>query len=196
MNVRDLALRALVTKYVADITAVAIKARRAELAEEMTSGDRVKVTEPDRPDISLGHVLRTDPKGSAAVTDRTAFTSWMNSAYPGRVSTVITLPTDRDLIIKAVEILYDHAPQLLSETLTVEPWAESEVLKCTERAKESCGPGGELDIPGITYRPPGDGVVTVKLSDDAPAAIERLWREGRIDLQSGQVRALEESNRP
>jgi hypothetical protein len=194
MTARDLALRALVTKHVADIAAIAIKTSRAELADEMVNGDRINVTDPDDRGVDLGHVLRTKPRGTAVITDRVAFTTWMAATYPGRVQAVITLPTDSDRITAAVEVLYEHARYLLSEALVIEKWAENEVLKCTERAKEPCGPGGELDVPGIAYEPPGAGVVTVKLSDDAPAAIERLWREGRIDLQSGQVLELEESD--
>jgi hypothetical protein len=194
VNARNLALHALVTKHVADLAATAIKTRRAELADEMANGDRVNVTDPDNREIDLGHVLRTKPRGIAVITNRDAFTTWMATTYPGRVQAVITLPTDSDRIAAAVEVLYEHARHLLSEDLVVEKWAENEVLRCTERAKEPCGPGGELGVPGVTYQPPGDGVVTVKLSDDAPAVIERLWRNGRIDLRSGQVLELETSD--
>jgi hypothetical protein len=188
VSARDLALRALVVKYVADVATAAIKERRAALADELANGDQVNVTAPDHADLDLGYVLRTKPKGSAIVTDRHAFAKWMTTNYPERVQDVTTIPTTN--LGEAITILREHAPYVLVEVATVMDWAEAEVLKVTERAKEPCGPGGELDIPGIGYIPPGSGVVMVKLSDDGPAAIERLWREGRIDLTSGEVLAL------
>jgi hypothetical protein len=188
VSARDLALRALVVKYVADVATAAIKDRRAALADELANGDRVSVTAPDQPDLDLGCVLRTKPKGSAAVTDRHAFAKWMVTNYPERVQDVTAISTAH--LGEAIQILREHAPYVLVEVATVTDWAEAEVLKVTERAKEPCGPGGELDVPGIGYVPPGPGVVTVRLSEDGPAAIEQLWREGRIDLISGEVLAL------
>jgi hypothetical protein len=194
MTTRDLALRALVVKHIADITAAAIKQHRTELAGEMTNGDRINVTDPTSPDVDLGHVLRTKPRGNVLVTDRDAFVKWMGVNYPDRVQVVITLP-QRNLG-EAIEVLYQHAPHLIEETPTVLSWAENEVLVCTERAKEPCGPGGELDIPGVTYEPPRPGAITIKLSEDAPAAIERMWRQGRINLHTGEIRALPAGDSP
>jgi hypothetical protein len=188
VSARDLALRALIVKYVADVATVAFKERRAALADELANGDRVSVAAPDHPDLDLGHVLRTQPKGSAVVTDPYAFAKWMATNYPERVQDVTTIPTTN--LVEAILILREHAPYVLVDIATVMDWAEAEVLKLTVRAKEPCGPGGELDIPGIGYEPPGPGVVTVRLSNDGPAAIERLWREGRIDITSGEVLAL------
>lgn len=188
MSARDLALRALVTKHVADIATAAIKARRAELGDEMASGDRIGVTAPDEPELEVGMVYRTKPTGTATVTDRAAFTNWMASNYPDRVQVISSI--ERRWMGEAIKALADVAEHLITETPVVEPWAESEVLKLTEKARQACGPGGETDIPGVTYEPPKPGVVTVKLSDDGPAVIEQLWREGRIDLQSGEVLAL------
>lgn len=185
---RDLAARALVTKCVADVAADAIRARRTELADALTNGDRIQVSAPDDPELDLGMVLRTKPKGSASITDQAAFTAWMAAAYPDRVERAATVVDPA----AAIEVLSEHAPHLVALTAVVAPWAESEVLTCTTRAKEPCGPGGELDVPGVTYEPPRPGVVTVKLSEDGPAVIEQLWREGRIDLTSGEVRALPE----
>jgi hypothetical protein len=140
---------------------------------------------PLHPDLDLGHVLRTKSKGSAVVTDRHAFTKWMATNYLERVQDVTTISTAN--LGEAIQILREHTPHVLVKVATVTDWAEAEVLKVTERAKEPCGPGGELDIPGIGYVPPGPGAVTVRLSNDGPAAIDQLWREGRIDLTSGEV---------
>ena len=187
MSARDLALQALIVKHVCDVTTAAIKERRAALADEMTNGDRVGVTAPGEPDVEIGLVYRTKPKPTAAVTDRAAFTAWMSQHYPDNVESAARLTGDWSEIFAVLE---RHAPHLLDRYTAVRDWAEEEVLHLTVRAKQACGPGGELDIPGVAYEPPGPGTVTVKLSEDGPAVIEQLWREGRIDLRTGEVLAL------
>lgn len=187
MSTRDLALRALIVRHIADYTASAIKARRAELSDEMADGDRIAVTATDAPDLKLGQVWRTEPKGTASVTDRPGFTEWMAEHYPDGVDTALQVAEGR--WEEAVGVLRLHAPHLLVPHMLVKRWAENEVLELTKRAKQACGPGGELDIPGVAYEPPGPGVVTVKLSDDGPALIEEMWRAGRIELD-GTVKEL------
>jgi len=186
-DTRDLATSALIVKCIADFTADAIKARRHDLAEAMANGDRVSVVAPGHPDLNLGKVWRTEPKGTAAVTDALAFTDWMIEHYPDRVIGEYQIVEGH--WNEVVAVLLEHAPHLLREHRQVVGWAENEVLRMTEQARQACGPGGECDVPGVAYEPPGAGVVTVTLSEDGPAAIEALWRAGRIDLD-GTVRAL------
>ncbi|HEY2763353.1 MAG TPA: hypothetical protein VGJ13_04985 [Pseudonocardiaceae bacterium] len=186
MSGRDLAMRALIVKCVADIAAKAIKDRRSDLADVMANGDRFNVAAPDAPELNLGKVWRTEPKGTAGLTDASAFTVWMQDNYPDRVTWDARI-TD---LGKAIEVLREYAPELVDEVPLVEPWAEAEVLRLTERSREACGPAGETNVPGVAYEPPGPGAVTVKLSDDGPAVIEQLWREGRIDLTTGEVLAI------
>lgn len=188
MSTRDLALRALVTKCIADLAATAIKARRADLADEIANGDRIGVTSPDDPALKVGMVYRTDPDGKATITNPSLFTDWMRLHYPDRTPTIPTIMDSR--LDEALLVLRQHAPHLLTETPTVLDWAVAEVLKLTEQARRACGPGGELDVPGVEYKPPAPGVVTVKLSEDGPAIVEQLWRAGRIDLTTGEVLAL------
>lgn len=189
MGARDLALRALVTKHLADTVTAATKTLRSDLGAEMANGDRVGITSPDNPELDLGMVYRTKPKGTAGITDTALFTGWMITHYPDRVQETYTI-TERDMGA-AIKVLQEHAPDLVTATPVVMPWAASEVLALTEKARQACGPGGELGIPGVAYQPPASGTVTVRLSDDGPAAIERLWRAGRIDLGTGEVRELE-----
>jgi hypothetical protein len=46
LSARELALRALIVKHVADVATAAIRERRAALADELANGDRVNVTAP------------------------------------------------------------------------------------------------------------------------------------------------------
>ena len=183
VNVRELVARTLIVKHLADVANTAVKQHRRALEEEMVSGDRLSVA-------GIGKIWRTEPSGTARIADRQAFTAWMAEHYPDQVlvETRIAPGWESD----AITVLEQHAPRLLRKATTVCDWAESTVLKLSEQARQPCGPGGETDVPGVAYEPPGPGVVTVKLGDAAPAEIERLWREGRIQLQAGEILALPE----
>jgi hypothetical protein len=190
MNTPDLAVRALIVKVVANLTDAAKDARKKDLEEVMSNGERHYGYDPDNPDVELGYVLRTKPKGSAAVTDREKFTAWMAETYPEQVKTMATI-TD---LAAAVEVLREHAPSLLTMETVVQPWAESAVLLFTIAAKQPCGPSKELDVPGIGYKPPKPGTVTVNPSPGAAAVVADLLSRGRIDLPTGEVLALESSS--
>ena len=183
----ELAVQALVTKYLADVTAQAMKGRRVELQEALANGDRVTGTAPGD-GTELGCVSRSKPSGTGVITDRTAFVAWMAEHYPEHVETVTQIAAGQEA--SALAVLASISPDLVSSTTRVREWAEVEVLRCTERAQHGCGPGGEADIPGVAYQQPGPGTVIVRLASDAPATIERLWREGRIDLTAGTIHAL------
>ena len=189
---RDAAQRALVMKYLAELTAAGVKEQREQLAGLMMNGDRVGVPDPGGTGSELGIVVRSKPQPSAVVVDRVKFAGWMAEHYPGRVHTVVSLPEEN--LEAAIQVLHSSAPELLDEELMVEDWAESEVLACTVRAGEPCGPGGELDVPGVVFQPAGEGTVQVRLGADAPRMIEELWRTGRIDLVSGNVLELPEGD--
>lgn len=187
MNTPDLAVRALIVKTVANLTDAAKDARKKDLEAVMSNGERHYGYDPYDPDVELGYVLRNKTKGSAAVSDRGAFTAWMAATYPDKVKTVATI-TDLNA---AVEVLQKYAPDLVEMVVVVQPWAENEVLLATVSAKEPCGPGKELDVPGITYTAPKPGAVTVNPSPDAPAAVADMLQRGRINLHTGEVLALE-----
>lgn len=193
MTARDHTLPAIIAAVLKKrITAVHEQHRAAMAAEGMVNGEKFVAVDPDYPELVLGEVLRTKPEPTAAIADRPAFTRWMSVAYPDRVRVGLSLPSAN--LAQAIEVLHAHAPHLLDECPMVLDWAEREVLRCTVAARQACGPGGELDVPGVEYRPPAPGVVTVKPSADAPAAIERMWREGRIDITTGELLAIEGGN--
>lgn len=190
MTLRDIARQAIIMAAIATRAAKVKNACRAELADDMVSGDKLVAVDPDHPELVLGEVLRTKPSGTAQIVDRAAFTKWMAATYPEQTTTVPELPEQQRDRERAFRILREHAPELVVDVTTVVPGAESHVLRRTVEAREACGPGGELGIPGVVYVPPGDGEVRVSPSKDALAAIERMWREGRIDLNTGELREI------
>lgn len=187
-DAKGLALQALIVKHVNDVTSKVLKQRREGLTTELGNGDRISVASPDSSETVIGMVYRTKPSGSARVTDKVAFTAWMRENHPLNVEIVHQIATDR--WDEAVKILETFAPDLLTSEPMVSSWAEKEVLELTVRARRPCGPQGELDLPGVLYEPPSGGTVTVRLSEEGPAEIERLWRDGRVDLATGAVREI------
>ena len=186
----DLVLRAVILKYIADASAKLIAKQREVLDETMNEGDRTNVSDPDDPKVRLGYALKTDPKkGRGVVTDVDELTVWMAGHHPDRVHDKTSIADHG----AALRILAEHAPHLLHTETVIADWALSEVLTLTEQARQPCGPEGELDIPGVVYEPPKPGVVSVKVDESAPEVIGRLWREGRINLETGNLLALESS---
>jgi hypothetical protein len=53
------------------------------------------------------------------------------------------------------------------------------VKRATEDAGQPCGPGGELDILGVSLLP---GYLTVRPAADCDAIIDELWRTGQVGL--------------
>ncbi len=186
---RDVAFRALVVKCITDFAQASVVDRRRELSSMLGAGDRVTVRSPDGGG-DVGMVYRTKPKGTARISDKYLFTEWMRKHYPDRVQ--LTQKLDEVDLGEVIQVLVRHAPYLVRNIPVVMPWAENEVLEMTKRSRKPCGPGGEIDVPGVVWDPPGDGVVTVRLSEDGPDVIRRLWREGRVDLESGEVKAVSE----
>lgn len=184
--VRELVLRALVVKHLADTAAVAYRTHKAALADELLNGDHINAADPDSSGVAIGQVYRTKPTGTAVITDRAALTAWMAERYPDRVHAIGSI-TDLDAVLA---VLREHAPHLVETETVITDWAENEVVKLTEEARQPCGPGRELDVPGVVYQPPGLGTVTGKLAEDGPGVIARLWREGRIRMESGEILAL------
>lgn len=95
--------------------------------------------------------------------------------------------------VLATEALLDwveenYPDDVITETVTTRRLTDqflAAVKRSTESAGEPCGPGGELDIPGVSLT---DGYLSMRFSDDADEAIGYLWRNGKlnhiVDVQS------------
>lgn len=183
MSVSDTALRLIALAELKKAVTSADKAARADTG--LGRGDRKTVRHPLDAGVKLGTVTMTDPAKSARVVDDEAFAEWMQRHYPDRCrkETRITGPA-----AQVIEVLRRHAPHLLDEVVEVADWGTAEVLRASEKAGEPCGPGGELDVPGIAVSEQ-TSTVQVRPTADAASAIAELWRSGALDLD-GTVRAL------
>lgn len=101
----------------------------------------------------LAAVTKTEARVTATVVDPDRFAHWCAVHHPTEVQT---------------------------KTVVRSSWVAA-VLDASRRAGEPCGPDGTLDVPGIkvTVGEPG---LSVRLTPEAEATVERLWRDGLIVL--------------
>jgi len=81
----------------------------------------------------------------------------------------------------------ENYPTEVEETIKVRPAFLEMIKKCSEEAGEPCGPGGQLDVPGIRV---GDPFPLVRKAPGADEIIDRLWREQRLQID-GSLKELE-----
>lgn len=187
MNGRDeSALNATIAARIIERASEVKAAGRRNLEDHLRSGDRMTVVS-SLDAIELGMVYRTKPKASAVVSDMPTLVAWHAQHYPERLTTRNEIRDGAH--DEAMAVLTEHAPHLLTSRMVLPDWALGEVRHATVAAKQACGPGGELDMPGVVFEPPGDGSVVVKPGPDADEAIAALWRAGRIG-EDGHLLAL------
>ena len=113
---------------------------------------------PSIGDTRLAAVTKTKPRVTASVTDPVRFAAWCAEHHPTEVQTT---------------------------TVVRDGWVNA-VLGASRTAGEPCAPDGTLDVPGIRVSV-GDPGLTVRLTDEAQDAVERLWRAGQISLDGNVI---------
>ncbi len=196
-------VRLAVAKAIGDAAKGVQDATKAALGGVMDAGDR-KTASHDGRDVGTISYAKASP--SAAVTDREAFTAWARDTYPTEVRVPITV--DADTLMAAFLHLRGDKPDLnlapdqrtaqanrwahafanVMVTITaaqavVSPAWEASILAAVVKAKAPVDPRTGEMIPGVEYRPGGDGLhITARVSDAQREAIAALWQEGKLDL--------------
>lgn len=162
MGLDRLSLRAALLQKLQDRVAKELKSARKELETALgNEGRRLLAVDSYR----LGTASVTKKRARVMATD--ALLDWVQSRYPDDVSEeVITTRTLSDQFIAAVK-------------------------RASESAGEPCGPGGELDIPGVSLV---DGYLSVRFADGADDAISYLWRNGKLNHVVDVQRMLEDTD--
>ncbi|MFC0546899.1 hypothetical protein [Kutzneria chonburiensis] len=174
---KSLALAMVVLKFVADKINPAVRELRAKAGAALDARDRVTALGPGGE--VLGTITKSAPKPVAEVTDVEAFTAWMDAHWPDRVEHGATIvPSMMDTAIAA---LRTYAPHVLRHHQAVLPWALAEVLRTSEAAKQPVGPGGELDVPGVTVTT-ATGTVSTRIDAEALPVLAELLASGKVRL--------------
>jgi hypothetical protein len=179
---KALAMRLVVLKFILDQIVPAQRSLRAQAAQALAPKDRVTAVGPDG--YPLGTITKSRPNPQASITDETGFADWMAAYYPDQVRYEWCI-TDTDA---AMAVLRAHAPELLSRTISVHPWAKSHVLKMSADAGRPVGPNGELNVIGVEVTR-GAGTISVRIEQDAADLIADLITAGRVTLD-GSLREI------
>lgn len=124
---------------------------------------------------ALGSVYREDPDPEWRVVDPTALHAHLRAH--GHEETVYEL--DDALREKVVEVLREHAPELLIERTLVPQEAVEETLTATRKAGEPVDPDGNA-APGVEWVKP-EGRLVVKPDPNAGEVAAAMVRAGSID---------------
>ncbi|SNR44603.1 hypothetical protein SAMN06265360_10664 [Haloechinothrix alba] len=181
---------ALAQAVLSEVAARAYQARdehRAQLRAQLDRGDGITARSPIT-GAKLGKATLTDPKPKAAVSRGEDLDAWILEHYPEYVEQRerIVPGAERD----AMQVLTEHAPHLVETYRQVPQWARDKVVKSSQAAGQPCGPGGEVDVPGVDVTVP-DASLQYRRAEDSTAEIERLVQAGLVDLATGEVRELE-----
>lgn len=172
---KQLALALVALKYAADHITPTQRQLRATAATVLDAKDRVTAVIDG---ATLGTITKAAPKPTVSI-DWEVWGPWMAEHWPSRVERGWVV--DSNHVDTAITVLREHAPELLTTAEHVASWAVSETVKLSEAAGRPVGPGGELDMPGVTVSTP-DGSVSVRIEAGAGEIIAELWRSGRIAL--------------
>jgi hypothetical protein len=143
--------------------------REIGASQYFTPGDRFSILDPVT-GAKVGSASMTDPDLKAEITDRELFTAFMAEEDPDSIA--VTESIDRTRIDEVLDVLREHAPDLLTETTTVRPDHE-------ERALNQAQITGD-PVPGVEVHKPL-GHVSVRLSAAGKELIRRQIADGDID---------------
>lgn len=124
---------------------------------------------------ALGTVLREDPDPEWRVVDPTALHTHLRAH--GHEETVWEI--DDAVREKVVEVLREHAPELLIERTLVPPEAVEETLAASRKAGEPVDPDGNT-VPGVEWVEP-EGRLVVRPDTNAGEVAAAMVRAGSID---------------
>lgn len=189
-DVRELVLQLAVAKAVADQVKLVQDAVKRQLEEAMDPGDR-KSAAINGADVGTVSFAKTSAE--AVVVDAAAFTEWAAETAPDKVSHPLTVDAadvtaaadwlNAGASSQAWNDLLDLARKRLKYPAVVDPYWQRDVLAQCMKAKAAVYvPTGE-EIPGVVYRPGGEGkYVSARMSDEQLERLQTAYVNGELDL--------------
>jgi hypothetical protein len=159
---------------------------RAEADEVMKQGDRRQVYSPDG--THIGAVSKSRPSPRAVVVDRAELTAWLSEHYPDMVETgTVVNASDREI----TQLVFQHAPNLLKRTVSVKREALARLQADAVRLGVPVGPGGEVDMPGLTVEMRDPVVSCLPDPDSGLLAVMEMVHNGRMYLDGTLPKEIE-----
>lgn len=173
----DLALRVAALKVLKDYIEEQYTWARAEAARTLKRGERLVARSP-LDDSKIATIPMSDPKHETTITDETAVTDWYREHYPEMVTSGYKVIGSQ---AEVIAVLFAHAPHLIKRTQALQLEALHELKRSSAALGQPCGPGAELDIPGVKVSLP-DPVLTCRPAEGAFDIIRDLYNQGVLEL--------------
>lgn len=163
---------------------------RAEADTVMKQGDRRQVYSQDG--THIGAVSKSRPSPRAVVVDRAELTAWLSQHYPDMVETgTVVNASDREI----TQLVFQHAPHLLKRTASVKRDALAQLQVDAVRLGVPVGPGGEVDMPGLSVEMRDSVVSCLPDPDSGLLAVMEMVHNGRMYLDGTVPASLPPSAR-
>lgn len=185
----DLALKIAALKVLSDYTMQCYTQARAEGARQLKRGERLVARSP-LDDSKIATIPMSDPKHETTIVDEEALTDWYREHYPEMVTSGYKVIGSQ---AEVIAVLFEHAPHLIKRTVALQLEALHELKRSSSALGQPCGPGAELDIPGVKVTRP-DPVLTCRPVDEAFDIIRDLHNKGVLELDGTVHIALPEGN--
>jgi hypothetical protein len=183
MNIKDLVIQLAVAKAIADQAKLVQDTVKAELQKQMDPGDR-KQARLDGADIGTISYAKSAPE--AVVTDVAVFTDWVARTNPTKLRYPVTLDAHDVLAARGSarsRRAREAALARLGQPAVIDAYWQSDLLRGCLEAKAAVDTATGEEIPGVTYRPGGEGkYVSARISDAQYAELVQAYQEGKIDL--------------
>lgn len=183
----DLALRLAALKVLKDYIEKQYAIARGEANRTMKRGERLVARSPLDDALKIAVIPMSDPDHVTEIVDETAVTDWYRKRYPDMVMSGYRVIGSQ---AEVVEVLFRHAPHLIKRTSSLTLEAVHELKRSSAKLGQPCGPGAELDIPGVKVTLP-DPVVTCRPTEEAFDIIRDLHNQGVLELDGTVHIALE-----
>lgn len=82
----------------------------------------------------------------------------------------------------------ENYPTEVETRAVVRPAFLEAIKRRSQEMGMPCSPTGEVDIPGVFV---GDAYCSVRFADGGREVVAELWRQGRIDLETGTIKEIE-----
>jgi hypothetical protein len=186
-GIDDLSLLLIVLSEVRGLIGEREAEVREALKKRMKRSQREPIPNPlDPSGALLGAVTMTNPKKTASVVDRAAFTAWVTEKYADKVTPSLKVIGSDSEVVTA---LAKYARHLLADDSTVDQKFENGIIAASIKAGMPVGPNQEADVPGIKVNTPTPQLRCVP-EDNARARVFELVRAEQMSVSSLAVPQL------
>lgn len=176
-DARELALRMVALRYAEQLVGPKLKELRQLATDELVPKESIAAISPVDGTV-LGKITRTNPEKVAVVEDEQALMAHLQDTDPDSLEDTHEVTASDEQI---VHLLLEHAPHLLVQSVRIRDYARRDAMSRALAGKP---------VPGVKVKKPF-GTVNVYPDQAEAAAIEAVFKAGRLQLDGAVVQAIE-----